>query len=109
MTKNLNKEAMKELISEEEILWFIQQETGVKYKDITDALFSEQVIYAHISKWNKRHEKAMTKAKEIAFKAWSKEFKDDDEAIDYFFGSKENMRKAFDEWYDKKYETFNDK
>ena len=56
-------------------------------------------------KINQRHEEAIMKAKEIAFEAWMIQFNGDQDAIDYFFGSKENMRKAFDEWYDKKYET----
>ena len=87
---------MKELISEEEALWFIQQETGVKYTDINDARFEEQVITHHIDKWNKRHEEVM---REREWKAWqSSTF-----SYDLSYDGSGKAEDAFERYYNKKY------
>ena len=88
---------MKELISEEDVVKIVEKHTKGNYliSKAQAKMISEDVI--------KHHEEAMAKARDVAFDAWSVQFGGDEEAIEYFFDTKENMRKAFDDWYNEKY------
>jgi len=106
------KKAMKEFISEEDVVKIVEKHTKGNYliSKAQAKMISEDVI--------KHHEEAMAKAKDIAFDAWSSQFGGDEcnfcgvllnEAIEYFFDTKENMRRVFDIWYNDKYESDEEK